>query len=397
MSELSPKTEKSSIPFGIEDTPIYQSVLPIVENSAGLIDVARDDIEQHLTVIWEKLLAVKSIGIEDDFFELGGDSMAALQLFDDIEGIWGQNLPLATLFENQTIKKLATVLRQKECVAPWSSLVCIQMGDDYLPPLFCIHPVGGNVLEYHTLANYLDKKQTIYGLQSQGLDGRAAPLQSVEEMAQYYIEELQTVQPQGPYLLVGYSFGGLIAYEIARRLVNVGQTVALLALLDSSAPELPSLRPSLWQAVGIHLQNLWYLEWQERFSYVGDRFIYRFKSRDEKDFLANSLYKLDDLTPQLVNVLNANLDAREKYTAKKYPGKVNLFRCRIQELKHALHPESGWQRLVDDLEIHPIAGAHFSILKEPRIQSIAQKLKSCLQITQENIIGGVSPASIQKT
>jgi thioesterase domain-containing protein/acyl carrier protein len=392
MSKSNYKTEEDSIPFNNEDIHTAHQVLPIKDN-ACLIVSARDEIEQQLTIIWEKLLGVKSIAsgvskaisIEDDFFELGGDSMVAIQLFDEIEESWGQNLPLATLLENKTIKQLATVLRQKEWVAPWSSLVCIQTGEEQQLPLFCIHPVGGNVLEYHTLANYLDKKQTVYGLQSQGLDGKSAPLQRVEDMAQHYIEELRTVQPQGPYFLVGYSFGGLIAYEIARQLVQCGQKVAMLALLDSSAPELPNLRPSLWQAVGIHLQNLWHLEWSEKLSYVGDRLTYRFRSRDEKDFLANSLYKLDELTPQLVNVLNANLDARKNYKAKKYPGKVNLFRCRIQDLKHALHPESGWQRLVSDLEIHPIAGAHFSILKEPRIQSIAQELKLCLQSTQTSL------------
>jgi thioesterase domain-containing protein/acyl carrier protein len=381
MSESNYKTEENSILFNNKDVHIAQQILPIKED-ACLIASARDEIEQQLIIIWEKLLGVKSISIQDDFFELGGDSMVAIQLFDEIEESWGQNLPLATLFENKTIKQLATVLRQKEWVAPWSSLVCIQIGEKQQLPLFCIHPVGGNVLEYHTLVNYLDKKQTVYGLQSQGLDGKSAPLERVEDMAKHYIEELRTVQPQGPYFLVGYSFGGLIAYEIARQLVNMGQTVAMLALLDSSAPELPNLRLSLWQAVGIHLQNLWHLEWPERLSYVGDRLTYRFKSRDEKDFLANSLYKLDELTPQLINVLNANLDARKNYKAKKYPGKVHLFRCRIQDLKHALHPESGWQKLVGDLEIHPIAGAHFSILKEPRIQSIAQELKSCLQSNQ---------------
>jgi acyl carrier protein len=291
--------------------------------------------QEIIMLIWAKLLEVKLIGIQDDFFKLGGDSMVAVQLFDEIEEIWGQNLPLATLFENKTIKQLATVLRKKEWVALWSSLVCIQTGENQRLPLFCIHPVGGNILEYHTLANYLGKKQAVHGLQSQGLDGNSAPLQGVEDMA---------------------------------------------------APELPNLRPSLWQAVGIHLQNLWQLEWPERLSYVGDRLTYRFKSRDEKDFLANILYKLDNLTPELVSVLNANLDARKNYKAKKYPGKVNLFRCCIQDLKYALHPESGWQRLVSELEIHPIVGAHFSILKEPRIQSIAQELKLCLQSTQSNIL-----------
>jgi thioesterase domain-containing protein/acyl carrier protein len=387
MSKPSPETEKSAISINIEDLNIDKQVLLInqegQQNSACLI--ARDVIEQQLTVMWEKILAVQPIGIQDDFFDLGGDSMAAMQLFDEIEEIWGQNLPLATLFEHKTIQALATVLRQEEWVAPWSSLVPIQTGKDDHLPLFCIHPVGGNVMEYHTLANHLGQEQTVYGLQSQGLDGKAAPLTRVEAMAQHYIQELRTVQNQGPYFLVGYSFGGLVAYEMARQLVESGQTVGMLALLDSSAPQLPHRKPSLLQAVGIHLNNLWQMEWAERISYVGDRFAYRFKSSGERDFLANSIYQLDDLTPQLVNVLNANLDARKNYPAKNYPGKVNLFRCRIQDLKHALHPESGWQRLVGDLEIHPISGAHFSILKEPRIQSIAQDLKLCLQATQVSL------------
>jgi thioesterase domain-containing protein/acyl carrier protein len=384
MSKPSPETEKSSISINLEDTNIDKQVLFISQlgqqNSARL--VARDVIEQQLTIMWERILAVKPIGVQDDFFDLGGDSMAAMQLFDEIEELWGQTLPLATLFEHKTIETLVTLLRQEECVPPWSSLVPIQIGDDHHPPLFCIHPVGGNVMEYHRLANHLGSEQTVYGLQSQGLNGQEAPLRRVEEMAQHYIQELRTVQTQGPYFLVGYSFGGLVAYEMARELVEAGQTVAMLALLDSSAPELPLRKPSLLQAVGIHLNNLWQMEWVERISYVGDRFAYRFNSSGEKDFLANSIYQLDDLTPQLVNVLNANLDARENYTAKNYPGKVNLFRCRVQDLKHALHPESGWQRLVGDLEICPIPGAHFSILKEPRIQSIAQALKLCLQATQ---------------
>jgi acyl carrier protein len=208
MSKSNHKTAKDSISFNIEDSHIDRQVLPIQE-AAGLMESARDEIEQQLTIIWAKLLEIKSIasgaseaiGIQDDFFELGGDSMVAVQLFDEIEEIWGQNLPLATLFENKTIKQLATVLRQKEWVSPWFSLVCIQTGEEQQLSLFCIHPVGGHVLEYHTLANYLDKKQTVYGLQSQGLDGKSAPLQRVEDMAEHYIEELRTllttVQPTG--------------------------------------------------------------------------------------------------------------------------------------------------------------------------------------------------------
>jgi amino acid adenylation domain-containing protein len=377
----------SALPLTVNGK-VDRQALPVPEYSrqAALeLVTARDDIEQQLTVIWEKVLGVSPIGITDNFFELGGHSLIAVKLFVEIEQVWQQNLPLATLFQKQTIVELATVLRQQEWAAPWSSLVQIQVGDPQHPPLFCIHPVGGNVLEYYTLAGYLGQEQPVYGLQSRGLDGKTEPCDRIEDMAYHYIQEMQTVQPQGPYFLTGYSFGGLVAYEIARQLVAAGQPVGLLALLDSSAPGLPPRRPGLIQAVGIHLQNLCQLQWPERVSYVGDRLAYRLNQGDEKDFLANNLYKLEDLTPQLINVLNANLDAGEHYTAKAYPGKVTLFRCRVQDLEHYLHPEFGWPTLVQELEIHPIPGPHFSMLKEPRIQFLAQELKSCLQKKQASV------------
>jgi amino acid adenylation domain-containing protein len=369
---------------------VDRQALPMPEYSrqaAIELVTARDDIEQQLIGIWEKVLGVSPIGITDNFFELGGHSLIAVKLFVEIEQIWQQNLPLATLFQKQTIAELATVLRQQEWVAPWSSLVQIQAGNPQHPPLFCIHPVGGNVLEYYTLAGYLGQEQPVYGLQSRGLDGKADPFDRIEDMAYHYIQEMQTVQPQGPYFLTGYSFGGLVAYEIARQLAAAQEKVGLLALLDSSAPELPTRRPRLIQAVGIHLQNLCQLQWPERVSYVSDRLAYRLNSVDDKDFLANNLYELADLTPQLIKVLNANLDAGEHYTAKTYPGKVTLFRCRVQDLEHYLHPEFGWPELVGNLEVHPIPGPHFSMLKEPRIQFLAQELKTCLQAIQANIDG----------
>ncbi len=341
----------------------------------------RDDLEIQLTAIWQRLLNVQNIGIQDNFFELGGHSLIAVRLFAEIEQIWGKNLPLATLFQQQTIQELAGVLRQEEWSAPWSSLVLIQAGAEK-PPLFCVHPVGGNILEYYTLANYLGNDQPVYGLQSQGLDGQQQPLCSIEDMATHYIQEIQTVQPHGPYFLTGYSFGGLVAFEMAQQLQAKNEEIGLLALLDSSAPNLPSLRPSLVQSLGIHISNLLQLTFPEQSSYVLDRLAYRFSSKDEEDFLAKSLYKLEDLTPQLLNVLNCNIQAGENYIAKKYPGKMVLFRCQVQDLEHHLHPEFGWPNLVDGgVEIYPIPGPHFRMLKEPRVQYLAAELKICIQKT----------------
>ncbi len=365
---LNGKVDRRALPI-----PTYQRQ-DVTEQAAP-----RDDVEIQLTAIWQRLLGVKNISIQDNFFELGGHSLIAVRLFAEIEQIWGQNLPLATLFQQQTIKQLASVLRQEEWKAPWSSLVLIQAGEAQ-PPLFCVHPVGGNILEYYTLAHYLGQERPIYGLQSQGLDGKQQPLQSIEDMASHYIQELQTVQPHGPYFLTGYSFGGLVAFEIAQQLQTAGEEIGMLALLDSSAPNLPSRRPSLMQSLGIHFSNLRQLTPQEQSSYISDRLAYRFSSKNEEDFLAKSLYKLEDLTPQLLNVLNCNIQAGESYTAKKYPGKMMLFRCQVQDLEHYLHPEFGWPDLVDGgVDIHPIPGPHFRMLKEPRIQFLAAELKLYLQ------------------
>jgi amino acid adenylation domain-containing protein len=366
---LNGKVDRRALPV-----PEYQR-----QDAASEPIAPRDDIEVQLTAIWQRLLDVQNISIQDNFFELGGHSLIAVRLFAEIEQVWGQNLPLATLFQQQTIEKLASVLRQEEWSAPWSSLVLIQAGAEK-PPLFCIHPVGGNILEYYTLANYIGNDRPIYGLQSQGLDGKQPPLSSIKDMANHYIQEIQTVQPHGPYFLTGYSFGGLVAFEMAQQLRAKGKEIGLLALLDSSAPNLPNLRPSFTQSVGIHISNLLQLTFKEQSSYVLDRLAYRFSSKDEEDFLAKSLYNLEDLTPQLLNVLNCNIQAGENYVAEKYSGKMVLFRCQVQDLEHYLHPEFGWPDLVDGgVDICSIPGPHFRMLKEPRIQYLATELKLCIQ------------------
>jgi amino acid adenylation domain-containing protein len=340
----------------------------------------RDELELQLTKIWERVLGIQSIGIHDNFFELGGHSLIAVRLFAEIDRVWGQNLPLSTLFQAQTIEELASVIRQQEWIAPWSSLVLMQPGGSK-PPIFCIHPIGGNILEYYALAHYLGREQPIYGLQSQGLDGRQQPLLRVEDMASHYIREMRAVQPHGPYFLIGYSFGGLVAFEIACQLNNDNEKIELLALLDCSSPNLSKLRPSVIQSLKIHLCNLWQLSSKDKIDYIIDRILYRFSNDNERDFLIKSLYKPQDLTTPLLNILNTNLQASENYVARSYLGKLTLFRCQVQDLEHHAHSELGWSNLVGtNLDIYHVPEIHFKMMKEPNISVIAEKIKSCLQL-----------------
>ena len=190
------------------------------------------EVVRKLTLIWEELLNHAPIAVDQNYFDLGGDSLLAVKLFGQIEKVFNIELPLATLFEAPTIREMVRLLASQETASGWSSLVPIQTRGSR-PKFFCVHGAGGNVLIYRELAEHLGQDQPVYGLQSQGLDGSSAPQTSIEDMAESYVREIRRVQPAGPYYLGGYCLGGTIAYEMAQQLQAAGQKVALLALFDT--------------------------------------------------------------------------------------------------------------------------------------------------------------------
>ncbi|NJL51699.1 MAG: amino acid adenylation domain-containing protein [Hydrococcus sp. SU_1_0] len=175
--------------------------------------------EEILATIWADVLGVEQVGIHDNFFELGGHSLLALRLFAKMEQVFGRTFPLATLFEAPTVKDLANIIDQKQSLAAGSCLVPIQPQGSK-PPLFLLHARGTSVLVYRNLANYLGTEQPVYGIQPQGLNGEAEILTKLEEMAAYYIQEIKKIQPLGPYLLGGYSFGGDLALKCHDNSIN---------------------------------------------------------------------------------------------------------------------------------------------------------------------------------
>jgi amino acid adenylation domain-containing protein len=345
-----------------------------------LLVTADDRLEQQLTTMWERVLQIQPIGIKDNFFDLGGHSLLAVKLIAQVEQVWNQKLPLATFLAAPTIEQFATILRQEQGSKTWSSLVAIESRGSKTP-LFCIHPVGGNVLEYYSLANQLGRGQPIYGIQSPGLDGIQTPLTQIEAMAANYITEIKTVQPDGPYLLAGYSFGGLIAFEIARQLESQGEKVNLLALLDTESPSLLNVRPPLFPTVGIHLQNFQQLNVLDKIKYIKDRLVFRLmyqnRENSQKEFMLDNWDT--DLPPEYLKVLEANFQAGENYIGKFYPGKITLFRSSIQPITQALHPDLGWDDLAGVVEVHDVSGHHSSLLKEPYIEALAWQLKLCIE------------------
>ncbi|MEN8217963.1 MAG: alpha/beta fold hydrolase [Pseudomonadota bacterium] len=201
--------------------------------STKLYQAPRDMLELQLAQIWENVLEICPIGIRDNFFELGGHSLLAVKLMSQIQQTFDRHLPIATLFQGATIAELASIIRHHDTT--WPTLIPIQPQGHRLP-LFCLPGAGGNVLYFHSLAAHLGKEQPCYGLQPPGLDAKTTTPNTIEALASHHLKELQGLQPQGPYYLVGHCFGGKVAFELARQLEQRGETVALLTILDSTAP-----------------------------------------------------------------------------------------------------------------------------------------------------------------
>lgn len=224
--------------------------LPAYDAEAVVAPVApRDALERELLKQWQRLLQRESVAVNDNFFEIGGYSLLAVRMFAELHERYGVDLPLATLIERPTISELAQVLRTRTDIATAQPGISMAEPDEARSqvlvelkagttkaPLFLMHAVGGNVLNYLPLANRLAPDQPVYGLQSVGLDGRATPLGSIAEMADRYVAEIRKVRPRGPYLLAGGSMGGVLALEVARRLLGAGQRIALLAMFDTYGP-----------------------------------------------------------------------------------------------------------------------------------------------------------------
>lgn len=208
---------------------------PSTERSEEGYVAPRTPLEQRLAAIWEDVLGVRPIGVTDDFFDLGATSIVAAQLFTEIEKGLGADLPIVPIFQAPTIEQLAQLVDQGVNGRRWSSLVPIQPNGSQ-PPIFCVHGGAGTVLHLQPLARRLGSEQPFYGLQAPGLYGDVPPVASIEAMSELYISELREIQPRGPYYIAGYCFGGIVAFDMAHRLLDAGEEVALLTMFNAPSP-----------------------------------------------------------------------------------------------------------------------------------------------------------------
>jgi amino acid adenylation domain-containing protein len=346
----------------------------------------RDAVEVQLVKIWERILNLKQVGIHDSFFDLGGHSLIALQMFTDIEQIWHKRLLLSTLFESTTIAEIANLIRDEESTPPWSPLVLIKSGENQQLPLFCIHPLGGNLFNYHTLSEKLALNRPIYGLQAQGLDGGQQPLDRIEAMASYFIQAIRTVQPQGPYFILGYSFGGIVSFDIARQLTEQGEKIAFLGLLDIRSPTITDITTPFIEWLNIQIARFQQLTFKQHLKYFVDKIFYR-KKTDYRSGVASALIDLNLRTPELLNILDSNIKAKQRYQPQPYSGQADLFWSEYQDWYIKDYPDLGWGNLITGgLHLQWIPGDHDSLMQEPHVQVLAEKLRLSIEQASENII-----------
>jgi amino acid adenylation domain-containing protein len=363
--------------------------------------------DEILAGIWAEVLGLERAGIKDNFFEVGGNSFLAVKLLSEIYKTFGKQLPLATLFNAQTVEELAKVLRDDTYLVSGSTLVALQP-TGRRPPFYCVHPGGGGVLYYRELALYLGPDQPFFGLQAQGLDGKSVDAVRIEDMAAIYIKEIQTVQPEGPYFLGGLCFGGLAAFEMAQQLSRQGHEVALLALIDTYAPGDVSLLPKAFsfttkmrraiQRVDIESQALILLNPKEQFDYVVEK-TKRVTGRMSKKFkrtISKLLGEVRHPLPYALRKVQENNDeAARLYAPQIYEGPVTLFRASNQPAGWQYKPDLGWGKLVSgSLEIHEIVGYHESIATGPTARRLAEKLRGCLDKSQTKLTAGEGRSSL---
>jgi amino acid adenylation domain-containing protein len=377
---------------------VNRSVLPapdLASNPEATFVAPRNELEQQLAQIWEEVLHLQPIGVKDNFFDLGGHSLLAVHLFAQIEQKFGKKLPLATLFQSGTVEALAKLLCLEEAtshqltevgedtsVNSWSPLVAIQPNGSK-PPLFLIHALGGEVLCYRPLAMNLGADQPVYGLQQQGLDGEQPLLTRVEDMAAQYIQAMQTVQPNGPYYIAGYSFGGVLALEIAQQLHSQGEKVGLFAMIDTYVPGTEKRSPFFMRVVE-HMNNFI----QQGPAYLQRKLVgWSEWGKFHIQHKYKQLLKVSESLPesdQHLDILDANTKTHNQYTYQVYPGSMTLLRTDDKNRDEAegmqYDPLFGWGEVISgEIDVHHIPGSHYTLLEEPNVKVLAEKLQLCLE------------------
>ena len=315
-----------------------------------------------LIVIWERVLQRSSINADDNFFDLGGNPFLAEKLLAEIERVYGRELPHFIVYHAPTVSAFAAVLEQST-LPGFPALIPLKAGGNW-PPVFVAPGAGADPLGYFQLARHTQTQHPIFALQARGLDGREEPLERIEDMAKYYVEVIKALQPKGPYLLIGFSFGGLVSLEMAQRLTANGEEVRLLVMLESY-PHFRFL--SLSQRIRLstrlakqHAFTAMRLPWLKAFSYL-------FRRAKQRLFVSgNSSGRVSPpegvtLSAPTLRLRSSDYLALTRYRPRLYNGRIKFVKAAIGS-RFPDDPAAVWANLAKEFEVETVPGDHNGII-----------------------------------
>ena len=343
----------------------------------------RGEIEEQLGAIWSQVLGVADVAVDDNFFELGGQSLNAVLLCTAMRDKFDVEFTISTFLHAPTITRCAAVIREASATQPRSFRALVQIKDGVGVPFFCVHGAGGNVLNFRDLSLALPADRPFYGLQAHGVDGITPLLPSIEAMAQAYLTEVREARPHGPYLLGGYSGGGVVAFEMARRLTADGEDVALLSLFDTRHPQGRVREPTFAERVA-RLRD-------ERFEYVREiahrrmTGVRQMRERRELDRClragARIPYALRDL-----HLTSTFIEAQERYVPGTWPGRAALFRAEtVEHVYRGAGPAYGWEKHVGDLDVVVVPGGHHTLVLGSNARILAKSLEAAIEAALDRV------------
>jgi acetoacetyl-CoA synthetase len=322
-----------------------------------------------LTPIWERVLRRSPIRVDDNFFDLGGDPASANRIFAEIAEKCGRELSPVTIYEAPTIATLATIF-EKPALPRFSPAVLLKTGKK-MPPIFLVPGCCSSVMVFSKLVAQLESGHAIFGMQPRGLDGLQEPFERVEDFAQFYIDAIRDLQPNGPYALMGYSFGGLIALEMAQRLSENGELVALLAMVDTYPyhPHLP-----LGQRAGVFMRRA------IRFvPTILRRAGFNLQPSEGPETDRPATAKEGEVfAPIQLRACLKSIHALRRYNPRYYKGKINFIRAAKSAPHLASDPTAVWATLADELVVETAHGGHWGIITT-QAASLANILSSHLE------------------
>ncbi len=386
-------------PYMIPTTIVVLKEFPL--NANGKIDTARlptadrnqatttqpphatSEMETRLLKIWQEILGRNGFSIHESFFDLGGHSLLGLRLFARLQKEIGYRAPLATLFSNPTVHTLAKCIEQATAAPQPPSLVARIKPTGSRPPLVCIHGGDGGILFYRDLANKLHADQPMLAIESPALFDTTFDLTSITipSLSDHYISLIKQAEPRGPYFLGGYSFGGIMAYELACRLRNMGEEVALLVLFDTANPAHEQERR---YTLPQRIKARWEMNKQgsivERIGALAKRFTTGLANKSTHKATLQQLKRLyqegnlNDPESRVILLNEIHEQATISYEPETYDGDAVLLRTPVANDRVAFTPDLGWSGLIKSLQIIEVAGSHLELFKEPCLSELAKRL-----------------------